>query len=228
MVAPSRKRNGRESEARSLLIVDRLPLVAEAIGRLLESQGFRVLGAASTVESAAELLETSPPHIVIIDATLDLADATRLSRLALGATSPVKVVFLDDHVHERRLSTALCVQASGYWTKQMGVAATVECLRRIALGETVLCEEAAALLARARDRNSRSQAASRSLAQLTRREREIVPYLARGLSVRETAAIFGRSVSTVDNHKTRLMKKLGLHRIAELTRLAIREGLIEH
>ena len=228
MVAPSSKRIGRDGGAPSLLIVDRLPLVADALGALLEAHGLYVFGSTSDMERAAELFETAPPDIVLLDAAIDAPAATRLSRQAVEATPAAKIVFLDHRLHERRLSAAICARASGYWTKQANASTTVEWLRRVAVGETVFCDDAAALLARARQRGNRAGTTNRSLPQLTERERELVPYLARGLSVRETAAIVGRSASTVDNHKTRLMKKLGLHRIAELTRLAIREGVIEH
>ena len=65
-----------------------------------------------------------------------------------------------------------------------------------------------------------------SLTQLTPRESEVFEMLAQGFSVRQCADQLQLAQSTVDNHKTRLMKKLDVHKSAELTRLAIREGLI--
>lgn len=61
---------------------------------------------------------------------------------------------------------------------------------------------------------------------LTPREIEVLVYLAQGLSVKECARVMGRSPSTIDNHKTRLMRKLGMHRVVDLARFAVREGLI--
>ena len=63
-------------------------------------------------------------------------------------------------------------------------------------------------------------------ARLTPRETEVLVYLAQGLSVKECARVMRRSPSTIDNHKTRLMRKLGMHRVVDLARFAVREGLI--
>jgi two-component system invasion response regulator UvrY len=65
-----------------------------------------------------------------------------------------------------------------------------------------------------------------SLALLTARELQVMTLLARGYSVRRCAQQLGLAESTIDNHKSRLMKKLDIHKVVELTHLAIREGLI--
>lgn len=61
---------------------------------------------------------------------------------------------------------------------------------------------------------------------LTPREIEVLVYLAQGLSVKECARVMKRSPSTIDNHKTRLMRKLNIHRVVDLARLAVREKLV--
>lgn len=71
----------------------------------------------------------------------------------------------------------------------------------------------------------RSAVASR-LARLTPRETEVMRLIAMGKTVKDCATILQLAQSTVDNHKTRLMKKLDIHKACDLTRLAIREGLI--
>jgi DNA-binding NarL/FixJ family response regulator len=65
-----------------------------------------------------------------------------------------------------------------------------------------------------------------SVANLSARERQVMQLLAQGKSVRQCAAALGLAHSTIDNHKARLMKKLGLHKASQLTCRAIREGLI--
>ena len=61
---------------------------------------------------------------------------------------------------------------------------------------------------------------------LTARERQILSYLARGMSKKEIARLDGTSVKTVDHHCQHLMEKLDLHDRVALTRFAIREGLV--
>jgi DNA-binding NarL/FixJ family response regulator len=62
---------------------------------------------------------------------------------------------------------------------------------------------------------------------LSKRETEILTLLAEGFSVRNCAAILGLSASTVDNHKSSMMKKLMVHKSADLVRLAVRNGLVD-
>jgi DNA-binding NarL/FixJ family response regulator len=62
---------------------------------------------------------------------------------------------------------------------------------------------------------------------LTPRETELFTLLAQGLTIKKCSERMGITVNTADNHKTRLMRKLGIHKTVELARLAVREGLIE-
>jgi DNA-binding NarL/FixJ family response regulator len=61
---------------------------------------------------------------------------------------------------------------------------------------------------------------------LTSREREILQLLAEGLSAKEIAAHLNLSIKTVETHRRNIMEKLNIHTIAELTKYAIREGLV--
>ncbi len=65
-----------------------------------------------------------------------------------------------------------------------------------------------------------------SIAALSARERQVMRLLAEGRSVRQCATLLKLSHSTVDNHKTRLMRKLSIHRASELTYRAIRDGVV--
>jgi two-component system response regulator NreC len=69
---------------------------------------------------------------------------------------------------------------------------------------------------------------SSSFSHLTRREIEVLKLVALGHSVKHCAELLDIAPSTLDNHKSRLMKKLGLHKSLELVRFAVREGLIEN
>lgn len=61
---------------------------------------------------------------------------------------------------------------------------------------------------------------------ITRREREVWQLIAQGLAVREAAESLGLAESTIDSHKSRLMRKLGIHKSLDLVRLAVRLGII--
>ena len=60
---------------------------------------------------------------------------------------------------------------------------------------------------------------------LTKMEKRVGRLISLGFTVRQSAAVLGRSESTIDNHKTKVMKKLGVHNMAALTRRMIRDGV---
>jgi DNA-binding NarL/FixJ family response regulator len=88
----------------------------------------------------------------------------------------------------------------------------------------------AALKSKDRKAGNRGRRRARSpslLNLLTERQIQVMRLIASGMSVKDTADSLGLAPSTVDNHKSRLMKRLDIHKSSELTRLAIREGLID-
>ena len=62
---------------------------------------------------------------------------------------------------------------------------------------------------------------------LTAREREVIQLLAEGRTSKEVAATLNLSVKTAETHRTNLMRKLGLHSVADLTRYAVRNGIVQ-
>jgi len=62
---------------------------------------------------------------------------------------------------------------------------------------------------------------------LTSREREVIQLLAEGRTSKEVAVTLNLSVKTAETHRTNLMRKLGLHSVADLTRYAVRNGIVQ-
>ncbi len=76
------------------------------------------------------------------------------------------------------------------------------------------------------ERGKRADADELLVCNLTAREREIVQLLAEGKSNKEVASILGISVHTAETHRSNIMHKLGLHSLSDLTRYAIRNGIV--
>ena len=66
-----------------------------------------------------------------------------------------------------------------------------------------------------------------AVAVLTSREREVIQLLAEGKTSKEVAVALRLSVKTAETHRTNLMRKLGLHSVADLTRYAVRNGIVQ-
>jgi DNA-binding NarL/FixJ family response regulator len=210
-----------------LLIVEDRQLVREAMLAIFRSErGFWC--DACRLEDAAVRAADLRPRVALVDGSVAPSRVAGLVE-ALQAAPGMAVVILDDDVPLFRLRAALEAGACGYWTRKASVAELREAMRVAESGRRTFCPRALACLepgVGSRSCNDTETSAA-GLARLTNRELQVLRFLAEGLTVKECARRLELAHSTADNHKARLMKKLGVHRLAELVRLAVREGLVE-
>jgi DNA-binding NarL/FixJ family response regulator len=208
-----------------LLIVDDQRLVAQALEALLRG---RLHGATTLVTTSWELALRAAgrlqPHVVLADPLLPETVRFQTLRSFARAHPGTRLVVLDDVFRPAVLRIAIASRACGYWSKQASVEQLAAALPLAAQGIWTACPEARDYVARERGRICFRPPAD--LALLTRREMEVLSLLAQGLAVKECAVRLRLSPNTVDNHKSRLMKKLDLHRLPELILWATREGLV--
>lgn len=212
-----------------LLIVAGRPLLAEGLHALFRGHSeWDTSVASGDLERTLRQIQEAPPDLVLLDMTMP--DGGAFSALwAIRRQRPaVRAVLLDDTLRESRLHAARKLKAAGYFTQDDTFGSLLEGLRRVARGETALSAAAQSCLALGAATGRDGGPGVRPLVQrLTRRELEIAIHLSRGQTVRQCAAQLRISPNTVDNHKSRLMNKLGLHKLADLVRLAIREKLLD-
>lgn len=215
----------------SVLIADDQPLVRAGFRVILESEpDISVVGEAGdgdeAVRSALELL----PDVVCMDIRmprLDGIEATR--RLAgPGVERPVKVLVLTTFELDDYIVEALRAGASGFLLKDVPPADLAAAIRVVAAGDALLAPSVTRRLldrfvARVPHRDSPSPDA---LATLTKREREVLSLLARGLSNREIAAELVVSETTVKTHVAHTLGKLDLRDRIQAVILAYECGLV--
>lgn len=209
-----------------VVIVDDHILFKELIsGVVNETGGMRVVGWAQTEAEAVQLCERERPDVIILDLLL------RTSSSEIIALPRFRQACRDAHVlifsGNLTPATVRRVLAAGAFSL-IGKSATLEefrqALRTVAAGHTYFSPEIAATIRTLVAGNRRGGGGTR---RLTGREEVVLTHLARGLSSKEIAARLGISPHTVANHRSRLMRKIGLHRVAQLSVYAARQGLIE-
>jgi DNA-binding NarL/FixJ family response regulator len=133
------------------------------------------------------------------------------------------------HENERYLYESLKAGASGYVLKSVADRDLVEACRAAMRGEAFLYPGAETSLIRDFLRQARTVAGGESVREdpLTSREQEVVKLIAESYSTRQIADALVISEKTVDRHRTNILEKLGMHDRVELTRYAIRRGLVE-
>lgn len=179
------------------------------------------------LDKALRRCETYRPAVLILDPTIDDAAVAR-GVAALHAKTVGHLLLLDYRPFEGRLVDLLSEPHVSYLSRAAGASALVAAIDVI-LNHDVRTFDPA--LAERLHRTSRGyefheQPGVFSIADLSFRERQVMRLLALGKTVGECAEALGLAHSTIDNHKSRLMKKLGIHKASELTCRAIRDGLI--
>lgn len=212
-----------------VLIIDGHTLFCAGMVRLLESaSGIGEATAATGLAEGIRLAGRFCPDVVSVAPCLPEAGPFEIARRIRFYCRGSRFLFLDASIREVHIRAALQAGASGYWTKHASVDQILEAIRQVAAGKPSFCRVARQyVVATRRGLRFRPSEKSKALGLLTAREWEVLLNLARGLSVKQCAARMELASNTVDNHKSRLMKKLDVHKSVDLATLALREGLVD-
>lgn len=211
-----------------LVLVARRRLDCDALVALFHAHShFRVLCGTTEIKIASEIVRHRRPDLVVMDGGLiDEGVDDSFDQIAeqLGRTP---VLVLDEEIKNGRLAAILRAPGAGYFTRHApfeelakGIDSLVRGQRRFCLRVMERIQQSPQGWSLRADRNVTP------VATLTPREIEVLKLIALGHSIKHCAEVLALAPSTVDNHKSRLMKKLGIHKSLDLTRLAIREGLV--
>ena len=196
-----------------ILIVDDHPLTREALGGLLTSNGFEVVGQAADGAEAIERAGALHPDVVVLDLTMPGMDGlTALPRIREAAPESA-VVVLTAAEDDTNLLTAIRLGAAGYLLKNEPPERIVDFLRGVAHGEAALSGAIARrLMEQLRDGGgSRADVVPASFAErLSARELEVLLLLDQHLTTEEIAARLFISEHTVRSHVKNLLAKLGV------------------
>jgi DNA-binding NarL/FixJ family response regulator len=161
------------------------------------------------------ILDVSMPRMTGIQAAFELSKRR----------PELKILILSMHDNEQYFFEALRAGASGYVLKSVADRDLVEACRAAMRGEPFLYP--AAVQALIRDHLERSDAGEATIDGLTPRELEVLKLIAEAHTSKEIAEMLVISIKTVERHRANILEKLGMRDRVELTRYAIRRGLIE-
>jgi DNA-binding NarL/FixJ family response regulator len=214
---------------KSVLIVDDHPLVREGLKVIIgRSSKFEVTGEAGSAREGVRLADELKPDLVLLDISLPDQNGFEVARKIGSSLHETRILVLSMHTKIDYVSQAFKSGATGYMVKESAADKLINALESVARGECYLdhslSHQVVEELIRSPERETKIlDATYRSL---TPREQEIMRMLAVGLSAKEVADRLFISPKTVENHRTNIMGKLGLHGSIELARYAARLGLI--
>ena len=216
----------RRPEDLNLLIVDDHGVGREGMLALFHAVE-NIRAEATELQEAVRAARRLAPEVVLIDLSFSDGQLFETAESILKQDDSTRVMFLDHTLRPAHLSMAIAAGARGYWTKLASFDQLCEAVRRVAAGQFSVCPAGRRYLVQSKGRMRFDLAAAETpLAGLTRRERQVLILLAKGLSLKEIAGRLELSPRTVDSHRSSLMKKLDIHKATYLVRLALREGLI--
>lgn len=206
----------------SLLLVEDHEIVRDGLLALLEPQkNITVVGLAADGRAAVEMAQQLAPDIVLMDIGLPRLNGIEATREILAVAPKSRIIILTVRMDQACVQDALQAGASGYLLKESGFHELQSAIEQVAAGKLYLSPQiSSAIISTCFGHKSTS-----GFTGLSGREREVLQLVAEGLSTKEIAAALHVSVKTVETHRTRIMSRLNLHNIAQLTRYAVREGL---
>lgn len=215
------------SRSARILLADDHTLVRRGVRMILEQQpDLEVVAEAGDGAEAVELLRTTEVDLAILDVAMPRLTGLQAAREISRRKDPPRILMLSMHDNEQYFFESLRVGASGYVLKSVADRDLVDACRAALRGESFLYPGAESTLVRDYlARLSRGERLPRAV--LTPREDEVVKLIAEGHSSREIARELTISVKTVERHRENVLAKLGMRDRTELTRYAIRVGLIE-
>ena len=205
-----------------VLLADDHPVVRNGLRELLRGEpDFRVVAEVDDGAQAVERALAGDIDLAILDITMPRMTGLQAARELASRKPELRILMLSMHENEQFLFEALRAGASGYVLKTAADRDLVNACRATMRGETFLYAGAVAALVREHlDRDATS------LDPLTPREVEVVKLVAEGHTSDEIAGMLFISRKTVDRHRANILEKLGMRDRVDLTRYAIRRGLI--
>lgn len=215
---------------KTVLIIDDHPMFREGLKAIIaHDDRFHVVGEAGTGREGIRRAGECKPDLLIIDISLPDKNGIQVTRDILALLPASKVLIVSMHSKIDYVSKALKSGASGYLIKESASETLLTGLDSVSMGRYFLDpslsqEITENLIGFSAKEPGMSDIAYRDL---TNREQEVMRLVVEGFTTREIADKLCVSAKTIENHRTNLMNKLGIHRTVELIRYAARLGLID-
>ena len=187
--------------------------------------GVEIVGEASEVDPAIEMIGERAPDVVLVDVHMPAGGGERVIRSVLARHPDVRFLALSVSDAPDDVISVIRAGARGYVTKTISGPELTEAIQRVAEGDAVFSPQLAGFVLDA-FASSPVGATDPELDQLTSREREVLRHIARGYTYKEIARELNISVKTVETHVSSVLRKLQLSNRHELTRWAAERRIV--
>lgn len=209
-----------------ILIADDHTVLRECMVAMLRASGdCLVVAEAGDGVGAIEQARATEPDIAIVDISMPRLNGIEVVRRMTADLPRMKVLVLTMHEEEEYVLQVVRAGASGYLLKHAATAELLDAIRALAAGGVYFGPYATRVLAEQLQQPQGLPADP--YGELSAREREVLHLVVDGLTIKEIAQRLDISTKTAENHRGRVLTKLGLRNSAELVRYAMRKRLVE-
>ena len=207
-----------------VVVVDDHAVVREGLKRIIaENGGMAVTGEAADGHEAMQIIKKDSCDVVLLDITMPNKNGLDVLK-DLHAESPrLPVLVLSMHPEDQYAVRVLRAGAAGYITKESAPAKLVQAIRKVVRGGKYVSPTLAEKLVY--DLGTNTDKAPHEI--LSDREYQVLCMIASGKTVTQIAEELALSVKTISTYRVRILEKLQMNNNAEITRYAIKEGLVD-
>jgi len=207
-----------------VLVADDHPVVRRGLQSCLARETrLKIVGEAADGDEALRKTQELAPDVVLMDVNMPRMDGLAVTEVLRREAPSVKVLVLSMHNNQDFIFRIIQAGAHGYVSKEAPPEELLRAIESVFAGEPFFSPEIAKA---ALNQMVSSGGKKEPFAQLTTREREVLALIAEGQSNKEIANRLGIGVRTIETHRERIMRRLGIHSVAGLTKFAISNGLI--
>jgi RNA polymerase sigma factor (sigma-70 family) len=203
-----------------IVIADDHRIFRQGLRKMLSEEGFEVIGEAGTSDNALRMIREMKPHIAVLDISMPGTQVFEIISIVQREAIETRVVFLTMNRNASTANKAVQSGAKGYILKDDAFEDLIYAIKTVMDGGTFISPSIAAQML------SNQDSLNEEGSHLTEREREVLRLIASGLSNKEIADKLNISFKTVSAHRMKIMEKLDLHKAADLTRYALKTGIL--
>lgn len=210
----------------TIVLADDHRIVRQGLRALLEAEpDFRIVGETGDGLEVIRLVERLQPDVLVLDLMMPGLSGLEVTRRVSQCSRQTRVVILSMHANEAYVLEALRNGAASYVLKDASAADLVQAVREVAAGRRYLSPPLSARAIEVYVQKAKDVTLD-SYETLTDREREVLHMAAEGYTNAEIATRLSISPRTVETHRARMMRKLGLRAQTDMIRYALRRGII--
>jgi DNA-binding NarL/FixJ family response regulator len=208
-----------------IMIVDEHKILREGLSTLIAKQpDMEIVGEATDGREALDLADRLSPDLILMDVTMPNLNGIEATRKIKSKNPDIEIIALSLHSDRRYVLGMIDAGASGYLLKECAFEELVRAINTVMDKKKYLSPEISDILIEEYVKKN-AQGKPTIYVKLTPREREILQLISEGRNTKEIAGRLYISIKTVETHRRHIKKKLKVESIAELTKIAIKEGL---